>query len=199
MPKRAQTVAVATPCWPAPVSAMIRVLPIRRASRIWPRALLSLWAPVCSRSSRLNQTPPPACSDIRSARYSGVGRPPKSRLSASSSSAKALSARAKASAASSSSRAGISVAETYCPPNFPNRPATAFASANGSHLHLRRPGGADVLADLAGILDSRAGLEAAGGVDAPGPEVSHRIGDVAGVQATANHQPVVEGPVLGPP
>ena len=32
MPNSAQTVAVATPCWPAPVSAMIRVLPMRRAS-----------------------------------------------------------------------------------------------------------------------------------------------------------------------
>src|SRR5438132_4191486 len=29
-PKRAHTVAVATPCWPAPVSAMIRRLPMRR-------------------------------------------------------------------------------------------------------------------------------------------------------------------------
>ena len=40
------TVAVATPCEPAPVSAMMRVLPMRRASRIWPRVLLILWAPV---------------------------------------------------------------------------------------------------------------------------------------------------------
>ncbi len=31
-PKCAQTVAVATPCWPAPVSAMIRCLPSRRAT-----------------------------------------------------------------------------------------------------------------------------------------------------------------------
>ena len=52
MPKRAQTVAVATPCWPAPVSAMIRFLPRRLANRIWPMALLILWAPVWSRSSR---------------------------------------------------------------------------------------------------------------------------------------------------
>ncbi len=29
MPKRAATVAVATPCWPAPVSAITRVLPMR--------------------------------------------------------------------------------------------------------------------------------------------------------------------------
>jgi hypothetical protein len=54
-PKRAQTVAVATPCWPAPVSAMIRVLPIRMASRIWPMQLLILCAPVWFSSSRLNQ------------------------------------------------------------------------------------------------------------------------------------------------
>ena len=43
-PKRAHTVATATPCWPAPVSAMMRVLPMRRASWIWPRQLLILCA-----------------------------------------------------------------------------------------------------------------------------------------------------------
>ena len=48
-----QTVAVATPCWPAPVSAMIRVLPMRIASRIWPMQLLILCAPVWFSSSRL--------------------------------------------------------------------------------------------------------------------------------------------------
>ena len=36
MPNIAATVAVATPCWPAPVSAMMRVLPMRLASSIWP-------------------------------------------------------------------------------------------------------------------------------------------------------------------
>src|SRR6266404_1976330 len=51
-PKRAATVAVATPCCPAPVSAMMRRLPIRCASKICPRALLILCAPVWSRSSR---------------------------------------------------------------------------------------------------------------------------------------------------
>ncbi len=55
-PKRAQTVAVATPCWPAPVSAMMRRLPIRRASSAWPIVLLILWAPVWFRSSRLSTT-----------------------------------------------------------------------------------------------------------------------------------------------
>ncbi|MDT4884194.1 hypothetical protein FQZ97_1203110 [compost metagenome] len=46
MPKRAATVAVATPCMPAPVSAMMRFLPMRRASRAWPMQLLILCAPV---------------------------------------------------------------------------------------------------------------------------------------------------------
>ena len=41
-PKRAQAVAVATPCWPAPVSAMMRFLPMRRASRIWPMHVVDL-------------------------------------------------------------------------------------------------------------------------------------------------------------
>ena len=50
---RAQTVAVATPCWPAPVSAMMRFLPMRMASRIWPTVLLILCAPVWLSSSRL--------------------------------------------------------------------------------------------------------------------------------------------------
>ena len=53
MPKRAATVAVATPCWPAPVSAITRRLPMRRASSAWPMQLLILCAPVWFRSSRL--------------------------------------------------------------------------------------------------------------------------------------------------
>ena len=46
MPIRAVAVAVATPCCPAPVSAMRRVLPIFLARRAWPSTLLILWAPV---------------------------------------------------------------------------------------------------------------------------------------------------------
>ena len=49
----AAAVAVATPCCPAPVSAMSRRLPIRSASSDWPIVLLILWAPVWFRSSRL--------------------------------------------------------------------------------------------------------------------------------------------------
>ena len=49
----AHTVAVATPCCPAPVSAMILDFPILRASSPCPTVLLILWAPVWARSSRL--------------------------------------------------------------------------------------------------------------------------------------------------
>ena len=74
----AQTVAVATPCCPAPVSAMIRCLPMRWASRHWPRALLILWAPVWARSSRLRyMRAPPQCrlrffGVVQSGRATGV-------------------------------------------------------------------------------------------------------------------------------
>jgi len=47
-----QAVAVATPCCPAPVSAMIRGFPIRFASNACPTVLLILCAPVWLRSSR---------------------------------------------------------------------------------------------------------------------------------------------------
>lgn len=46
MPMRAAAVADATPCCPAPVSAMSRVLPIFFASSACPRTLLILCAPV---------------------------------------------------------------------------------------------------------------------------------------------------------
>jgi hypothetical protein len=75
-PSQAATVAVATPCCPAPVSAMSRVFPIRRASSAWPIALLILCAPVWRRSSRLKRIfAPPASSVRRRAKKRGVGRP----------------------------------------------------------------------------------------------------------------------------
>ena len=49
----------ATPCWPAPVSAITRDFPIRCASSAWPIALLILCAPVWVRSSRLRKTRAP--------------------------------------------------------------------------------------------------------------------------------------------
>ena len=53
MSNSAQAVAVATPCWPAPVSAITRVLPMRLAKSTWPSTLLILWLPVWFSSSRL--------------------------------------------------------------------------------------------------------------------------------------------------
>jgi hypothetical protein len=72
----AHTVAVATPCWPAPVSAMSRFLPRRLAINACPTALLILWAPVWLRSSRFSQMrAPPACSVMRGATWHADGRP----------------------------------------------------------------------------------------------------------------------------
>ena len=51
-PRSAAAVAAATPCWPAPVSAITRRLPMRSARSPWPSTLLILWAPVWQRSSR---------------------------------------------------------------------------------------------------------------------------------------------------
>ena len=69
-------VAVATPCWPAPVSAMTRVLPIRLVSRPCPMTLLILCEPVWFRSSRLSRMVAlPQCWLNRLASVSGVGRP----------------------------------------------------------------------------------------------------------------------------
>ena len=75
MPISAHTVAVATPCCPAPVSAMMRVLPIFFASRICPTVLLILCAPVWFRSSRFRYSWHPYRSLILFAKYSGLGLP----------------------------------------------------------------------------------------------------------------------------
>ena len=75
MSSSAHTVAVATPCCPAPVSAMIRRLPIRRASSAWPSALLSLCEPVWLRSSRLRYTGRPQRSDSRRGEVQRRGPP----------------------------------------------------------------------------------------------------------------------------
>ena len=63
----AATVAVATPCWPAPVSAISRRLLMRRASTPWPMQLLILCAPVWLRSSRFKWISAPSSADSRRA------------------------------------------------------------------------------------------------------------------------------------
>ena len=74
-PNSAAAVAVATPCWPAPVSAITRCLPIRRVSSAWPSTLLILCEPVWVRSSRLSSTRTPSRSESRWHSVTGVGRP----------------------------------------------------------------------------------------------------------------------------
>ncbi len=59
MPNRAAAVAVATPCWPAPVSAMSRRLPIRRASRPWPIDVVDLVRAGVGQVLALQQDPDP--------------------------------------------------------------------------------------------------------------------------------------------
>ena len=75
-PNNAQAVAVATPCWPAPVSAMIRLLPMRLANKACPMVLLILWAPVWAKSSRFKRmVAPPMTLDSWGHGVSGVARP----------------------------------------------------------------------------------------------------------------------------
>ena len=75
-PNSAHAVAAATPCCPAPVSAIIRDLPIRLASSACPSTLLILCDPVWVRSSRLSRIrQPPASAANRGTSVSGVGRP----------------------------------------------------------------------------------------------------------------------------
>ena len=82
MPRRAHAAADATPCWPAPVSAMTRFAPSFFASSTWPMELLILCAPVCARSSRFSHTSAPQrCDNVRAC-VSGVGRPTQLRSSA---------------------------------------------------------------------------------------------------------------------
>ena len=55
-PSNAAAVALATPCWPAPVSAIILRLPILFASNACPRTLFILCEPVWFKSSRFRKT-----------------------------------------------------------------------------------------------------------------------------------------------
>ena len=87
-PSSAQAVAAATPCWPAPVSAITRGLPIRRASSAWPSALLILCEPVWVRSSRLSHTSPPASLGQARARGRAASAGRRSRAAAASSSSR---------------------------------------------------------------------------------------------------------------
>mmetsp|Transcript_26463 Transcript_26463/g.32180 ORF Transcript_26463/g.32180 Transcript_26463/m.32180 type:complete len:256 (-) Transcript_26463:543-1310(-) len=113
----AHAAAVATPCCPAPVSAMMRFFPNFMASKACPMALLILCAPVCASSSRLNQIcAPPQKSVKRLAKYKGVGPPMKSRRRRASSALKVGSTLHLAQASSNSWCATIKVSGMKRPP-----------------------------------------------------------------------------------
>ena len=137
IPSRAAAVAVATPCWPAPVSATNRVLPIRCASRACPSTLLILCEPVWFRSSRFITRVKPNSSENRGQSVIGFGRPVYSRCRRSSSPRNSGSAHASANACSSSMHAGTNVSGTKRPPNSPKRPVgPGSVIVIGCHLSI---------------------------------------------------------------
>mmetsp|Transcript_27089 Transcript_27089/g.51310 ORF Transcript_27089/g.51310 Transcript_27089/m.51310 type:complete len:201 (-) Transcript_27089:857-1459(-) len=133
-PNMAQTVAVATPCCPAPVSAMILSFPSALAIRACPMALLILWAPVCARSSLFSQMlAPPANSVSLGAKCSGVGPPTNSFLYLATSARNSGSTLSFLYSTSISRKASESVSGMNCPPNSPKRLSSfSGASAAGS-------------------------------------------------------------------
>ncbi len=182
--------AAATPCWPAPVSAMTRDLPILTVRRAWPRALLILWAPVWRRSSRLRKIrAPPRLSESRLAYVSGVGRPAYVFRRPSSSRRNAGSRRASLYARESSSSGAMSVSGTNRPPNAPKRPC---ASASGGRKSVPVASGTSHLPherrDLRRVLDSRRRLHSRRHVHDVGPHPSHGVRDVLGLQPAREHQ-----------
>src|SRR5512136_2243788 len=122
IPSAAPTIAVATPCWPAPVSAISRFLPICCASSACPRVLFSLWEPPCTRSSRLRYILHPSFPDAFGQKVRGVSRPAYSACSPARIRANCGSVLALAYALSSSISAPMRDSETYCPPYLPYLP-----------------------------------------------------------------------------
>ena len=143
-PKSAAAVAVATPCWPAPVSAMRRCLPMRRVSSAWPSTLLILCDPVWVRSSRLSRTRTPSRSERRWHSVTGVGRPAYCVSSSAYSSRNSGDVQALRNSASSSSSAGTSVSGTNRPPNSPNRPRPVGSGPGGPSVTTSPRRGADM-------------------------------------------------------
>src|SRR3954454_5379706 len=130
-PNSAHAVAVATPCWPAPVSAMTRCLPIRRVSSACPSTLLILCDPVWVRSSRLSSTRTPSRSERLRHSVTGVGRPAYEVSSAAYSARNSSDAHAARNSASSCSSAGINVSGTNWPPKSSKRPAVDGSGPGG--------------------------------------------------------------------
>src|SRR3954447_4553400 len=193
-PSRAQAVAVATPCWPAPVSAITRGLPIRLVSSAWPMALRILCAPVWFRSSRFSRIRAPATSDSRVASYSRLGAPMYSRSIRSNSPVNSGSAMASRHALVSSSSGAISASGMNLPPKRPKCP-----SWSGSTVLIRQnlptrpwwrgrvsaPRRLDRAGVLVPLLD--------GGMRSGGDEVGDRGAGIA-----AGHQGFTDEDDIGP-
>ena len=139
-PKSAAAVAVATPCWPAPVSAITRCLPMRRVSSAWPSTLLILCEPVWVRSSRFSSTRTPRRSDSRWHSVTGVGRPAYERSSSANSARNSSEVQAVRNSSSSSMSAGTSVSGTKRPPNSPKRPRPTGSGPGRVEAHGLTPG-----------------------------------------------------------
>ena len=131
-PKRAAAVAVATPCCPAPVSAITFCFPIRLARSACPRTLLILCDPVWVRSSRFSSTRTPKSSERLWHSVIGVGLPAYEASNPPSSARKSSEYHALRNSASSCSRAKTRVSGTYRPPNSPNLPRPSGAGPGGS-------------------------------------------------------------------
>src|SRR2546429_9425681 len=161
---------------------MIRVFPMRRASRAWPSALLSLWAPVWQRSSRFRWIwAPPKWAVSRSAAYRGVGRPTKACCWARSSRMISGSTHTSPQAPSSSSSAAISVSGTYWPPYGPNLPSSFIGDLYSLHESAHQ----------IWVLESHRRLDAARNVHPKWPVRPHDVRDVVRGQAPRDDHPAV--------
>ena len=141
-PKSAAAVAVATPCWPAPVSAMTRRLPMRRVSSAWPSTLLILCEPVWVRSSRLRSTRSPRRSDSRWHSVTGVGRPAYEVSSSASSARNASSTHARRNSSSSSMQRGHERLGHEAPAELAEAAEARRLGARRRELHRRAAAGA---------------------------------------------------------
>ena len=207
MPSRAAAVAVATPCWPAPVSATSRVLPMRLASRAWPSTLLILWEPVWFRSSRFRRSRQPSSSHRR--RHSvridgppgvvpqqavqlgpergvgpGVGEG-RLQLLAGRDQRLGHEPAAEPAEAAVGVRAWASARRHLLtsPSRLPSRRGARPLRSSYSSSGRGRPGGLDEGPHLGRVLAPGRGLDPAGHVDAPGAHRVDAVGHVLRGQA----------------
>src|SRR5215469_2060227 len=183
MPSSAPAVAAATPCWPAPVSAMMRRAPMRLAKSACPIALLILCAPVWLVSSRLSAIVAPPIARVRFSQVvSGVGRPTYSRSSRWYSVQNDSSAIASANACSRILNGSTNTSGTKRPPYRPKYPrASGPCDTICLHDRLRERG--DELRVLASVA-----LDAAAHIDPVWPQGADGVCHVIGRQASGQNE-----------